>query len=156
MFKNRWRRSLPLFLNPDLLICSTKVHFLVHFTLFISLCNFPNTLLNGWVEHHYITLLKKELVKMKKKFSNCYSKGRCITLFRMGLFGDPEKCSILILKKRAWEEFLHHILCMIFQEDGSSSCILLTDQISLPDCLYFLRYREICVLQLFLNQVVTS
>ena len=29
-------------------------------------------------------------------------------------------------------------------------------QISLPDCLYFLRYWAICVLQLFVNQVVTS
>ena len=34
--------------------------------------------------------------------------------------------------------------------------ILLTDQISLSGCLYFLRYWEICVLQLFDNQVVTS
>ena len=34
------------------------------------------------------------------------------------------------------------------------SYILLTDQISLPGCLYFLRYWEICVLQLFVNQVV--
>ena len=33
---------------------------------------------------------------------------------------------------------------------------LLTDQTSLPDCLYFLRYWSICVLQLFVNQVVTS
>ena len=91
MFKNRWRRSLPLFLNPDLLICSTKVHFLVHFTLFISLCNFPNTLLNGWVEHHYITLLKKELVKMKKKFSNCYSKGSCLNPIQDGPFRGPRE-----------------------------------------------------------------
>ena len=30
-------------------------------------------------------------------------------------------------------------------------CILLTDQISLPDCLYFLGYWSICVLQLFAN-----
>ena len=34
--------------------------------------------------------------------------------------------------------------------------ILLTDQISLPSCLYFLRCWTICVLQLFVNQVVTS
>ena len=34
--------------------------------------------------------------------------------------------------------------------------ILLTDQISLSGCLYFLRYWAICVLQLFVNQVVTS
>ena len=34
--------------------------------------------------------------------------------------------------------------------------IQLTDQISLSDCLYFLRYWTICVLQLFVNQAVTS
>ena len=39
----------------------------------------------------------------------------------------------------------------------SPSCyILSTDQISMPGCLYFLRYWAICVLQLFVNQVVTS
>ena len=32
----------------------------------------------------------------------------------------------------------------------------LTDQIPLPDCLYFLRYWSICMLQLLVNQVVTS
>ena len=32
----------------------------------------------------------------------------------------------------------------------------LTDQIPLPDCFYFLRYWSLCVLQLFVNQVVTS
>ena len=32
----------------------------------------------------------------------------------------------------------------------------LTDHILLPDFLYFLRYWSICVLQLFVNQVVTK
>ena len=37
------------------------------------------------------------------------------------------------------------------------SCyILLTDPISLSDCLYFLRYWTNCVLQLFVSQFVTS
>ena len=45
---------------------------------------------------------------------------------------------------------------MIFQQKCSSCYILLTDQILLPDCFYFLRYWAICVLQLFVNQVVTS
>ena len=54
-----------------------------------------------------------------------------------------------------WEEFLHHILCMIFQEKCLSCYILLTDQILLFDCVYFLRYWSICVLQLFVYQVVT-
>ena len=43
-----------------------------------------------------------------------------------------------------------------FSKKCSSCYILLTDQISLPDCLYFLRYWAICVLQLFVNQVVMS
>ena len=44
---------------------------------------------------------------------------------------DPEICSILIFQKRAWEQFLYHILCMIFQEKCFSCYALLTDQISL-------------------------
>ena len=32
----------------------------------------------------------------------------------------------------------------------------ITDQISLSDCLYFVRYWAICVLQLFVSQAVTS
>ena len=43
----------------------------------------------------------------------------------------------------------------IFQEKYFSGYILLTDHISLPDYLYFLRYWIICVLQLFASQVVT-
>ena len=46
VFKNRGCTSLPLLLNPHLLMCSTKVRFLVHYTLFISLRNFPDTLPN--------------------------------------------------------------------------------------------------------------
>ena len=34
--------------------------------------------------------------------------------------------------------------------------ILLTDQISFSDCLYFWRYWAMCILQLFVNQTVTS
>ena len=74
VFTNTERTSFPLFLNPYLLICSTKVRFLVYCTLFISLPNFPNTLPNYYVEHHYIPLLKKELAKMTKNFSNYYLK----------------------------------------------------------------------------------
>ena len=46
-------------------------------------------------------------------------------------------------------------LYMAFQENCFSCFILLTDQISLSDCLYFLRYRTICVLQLFVSQIVS-
>ena len=69
---------------------------------------------------------------------------------------DPETCSILPFWKRVWEQFLYHILCMIFQGKCFSYYILLTDQILLSDCLYFLRYWAISVLQLFVFQVVTS
>ena len=52
--------------------------------------------------------------------------------------------------------FLHHILYMIFQDKCFSSYILSVYQISLPDCLFFLRYWLICVFQLFFNQLVSS
>ena len=42
----------------------------------------------------------------------------------------------------------------IFKKNVSQ--VILTDQISLPDCLYFSRYWSLCVLQLFVSQVVTS
>ena len=42
---------------------------------------------------------------------------------------------------------------MIFQERCFSYYILLTDQTSLSDCFYFLRYWGICVLQLFVSQI---
>ena len=48
-----------------------------------------------------------------------------------------------------------HFVYMIFQQN-SSCYFLLTDQILLPFCHYFLRYWVIYVLQLFVNQVVTS
>ena len=44
-----------------------------------------------------------------------------------------------------------------FSKKKCFSCsVLLTDQISFPDCFYFLRYWSVCALQLFANQVVTS
>ena len=42
--------------------------------------------------------------------------------------------------KKGLEMFLYHTLYMIFKEKCFSCYILLTEQISLPDCLYFLRY----------------
>ena len=52
---------------------------------------------------------------------------------------------------------MQHILCMIFDEEKCFlCCILLTDQISLSDCLYLSRYWAVYVLQLFANQAVTS
>ena len=46
-------------------------------------------------------------------------------------------------------------LCMIFQEECFLCYILLTDQISVSDCLYVSRYWAICVSKLFVNQAVT-
>ena len=43
-----------------------------------------------------------------------------------------------------------------FSKKCSSCYILLTDQISFPGCLSFLRYWAICVLRLFVIQAVTS
>ena len=72
-------------------------------------------------------------------------KKNCVKLQTM----YPETCSILIFQKRIWEQFLHHILCMNFQEKCFSCHILLIDQISLSDYLYVLRYWTICAFCLF-------
>ena len=55
-------------------------------------------------------------------------------------------------RKRSGTSFFL-IFCAWFLQ---KSCTKLTDQIALSDCLYFLRYWSICVLQLFVNQAVTS
>ena len=69
---------------------------------------------------------------------------------------DPDKGPIFIFQESFWKQFLHNILQMIFQEKCFSCHVLLTDQISLLNCPYFLRYWVICVLQLFVYQVVAS
>ena len=69
---------------------------------------------------------------------------------------DPEICSIFNFQKKEWVQLLHHILRMNFQEKYFSCCILLTKQSSFSDCFYFFRCWSICVLKLFVNQVVTS
>ena len=48
-----------------------------------------------------------------------------------------------------------HFMCD-FSKKRFLCYILLTDKIPLPDYLYFLRCWSICVLQLFVYQVVTS
>ena len=45
---------------------------------------------------------------------------------------------------------------MIFEGKYFCCYVLLIDQIPWSGCLYFMRYWTICVLQLLLNQVVTS
>ena len=47
-----------------------------------------------------------------------------------------------------WNQSLSFIFCMIFEEKYFSCYILLTDQFSLPDCLYFSRHLAICLLRL--------
>ena len=49
-------------------------------------------------------------------------------------------------QKEVWNQSPHLIFPMIFGEKYLSRFILLTDQISLPDCLYFLRFWLICVM----------
>ena len=60
-------------------------------------------------------------------------------------------CKIFWKTKRSLEiAYLPHLL----HEEKYFPCyILSTNQISLPDCLYFLRYWVICVLQLFVAPV---
>ena len=67
---------------------------------------------------------------------------------------ESKICVILIFQKRVSDLFLHHILCMIFQEKYFFCYILLPDQISSCDCIHFSRYWTICVLQLFVNQAL--
>ena len=67
-------------------------------------------------------------------------------------------CLFSSLCRRATRRFLDqgHILYMIFQDKYFSCYILLTDQILLPVCLYFLRYWAIYALQLFIFQSVQA
>ena len=45
---------------------------------------------------------------------------------------------------------------LVYAFSSKTFLILLTDQISLSDCLYFSRHWAICMLQLLVNQSVTS
>ena len=78
-----------------------------------------------------------------------YNKNKLYKIFH------PAICSSLIFRKVSGK-FLHHILYMIFHEKCFSCYILFTDPTLLFDWLYFLRYWAICVLKLFVSQVVTS
>ena len=62
-------------------------------------------------------------------------------------FDFLDKCLGLVSAAHFVYDFLTKIFLILY---------LLTDQTSWPGCLFFLRYWTICVLQLFVNQVVTS
>ena len=51
--------------------------------------------------------------------------------------------------------FPAHFVYDFSKKKGSSCYVVSTDQISLSGFLYFLRYWVICILQLFINQIVT-
>ena len=57
-----------------------------------------------------------------------------------------EMCSNLTFHYRVYKQFLHHILFMVFQENCFPCYILFIEEISLSNCLYFLRYWATCVL----------
>ena len=50
---------------------------------------------------------------------------------------------------------LPHFFWIVFEGKYFTCYILITDQISLFSCLYFVRYWAICVLQMFLDLVAT-
>ena len=54
-------------------------------------------------------------------------------------------------EKQKQKKGLELVCCIIFEENNFSHYILLTHQISLSDCLYFLIYLTICVLELYQN-----
>ena len=62
-------------------------------------------------------------------------------------FDFLDKCLGIVSPAYFVYDFLTKIFLILY---------LLTDQTSWPGCLFFLRYWTICVLQLFVNQVVTS
>ena len=70
-------------------------------------------------------------------------------------------CFYLILgffkkQKAVWNCSPWLIFCITFKEKYFSCYILLTDHVLLSGCFYFLRYWAICVLQLFVDQFMTS
>ena len=69
--------------------------------------------------------------------------------------GDPDMLNFDFLEKHLVIDSPSHFL-YDFSKNCPSCYILLSDQILLSKCLYCLRYWGICVLKLFVNQVVSS
>ena len=83
--------------------------------------------------------------------------GHVITTTNVVMFHSliTEICSILIFHKKVWGWLLHNnlIMIMIFPEKYFSCYFLLTDQISLSGCLYFLIYWKIYVSRIFVSNL---
>ena len=62
-------------------------------------------------------------------------------------FGFLEKGLGIVSLPHLVYDFLRKMFVLLYT--------LLSDQVSLPDCLYLLKYLSVCILQLFVNQVVT-
>ena len=71
-------------------------------------------------------------------------------------YWSREICSILIFAEKGPGLVSPPHFMYDFSKNCFQSYILLADQISLSDCLYYSRYWAICVLQFFVNQAVTS
>ena len=67
----------------------------------------------------------------------------------MLIFNFPEKGLRLVFPPHFVYDFSRKMFPVLYY-------ILLTNQLSLSDCLYFSRYWAICVCVLFVNQAVTS
>ena len=63
---------------------------------------------------------------------------------------------LFFLKKELRNQSLFFVFCMTFEEKHFPRYTLLLDQISLSDCLNFVRYWTIYVLSLPVNHVMTS
>ena len=57
-----------------------------------------------------------------------------------------QRCAQFLFFRKLFWNSLSTTFCMIFQEKCFSCYILLTDQVPLPKCLYFLSFWSICVL----------
>ena len=79
----------------------------------------------------------------------------CFIVYQVEDYQNILKLSYRLLALTVWNQSCCLIFYMIFKENDFSCYILLPVQISLSGCLYFVRYQVICVLQLFVNQVVT-
>ena len=93
-----------------------------------------------WLSYYFLIVV----VKIKPLISkiNCF------------IYVNESPLKVMKIRKGSGNSFSTTFCVWFFKKKFSH--ILLTDQIYLSDCLFFLRYWTICVLQWFLSQVVTS